>query len=97
MPAGYDAEVAELFRDLRAASNLTETDLAQRIATPIEVVKALEQGAIIAGRHFPNPVNMKTPPLRARRRVYWHLLRPSYHCLAGPISCDPPLTQAQCR
>ncbi len=48
MPSGYDAEVAELFRDLRAASNLSETDLAQRLGTRIEVVQALEQGALYA-------------------------------------------------
>jgi hypothetical protein len=48
MPAGYDAEVAELFRDLRSASSLSEADLAQRLATRVEVVQALEQGAIYA-------------------------------------------------
>ncbi len=48
MPAGYDAEVAELFRDFRAASNLTEADLAARLSTRIEVVQALEQGALYA-------------------------------------------------
>jgi hypothetical protein len=48
MPAGYDAEVAELFRDFRAASNLSEADLAARLATRIEVVQALEQGALYA-------------------------------------------------
>ncbi len=48
MPAGYDAEVAELFRDLRAATTLTEMDLAGRIGTRPEVVQALEQGALYA-------------------------------------------------
>ena len=48
MPAGYDAEVAELFRDLRSASSLTESDLAARLATRVEVVQALEQGALYA-------------------------------------------------
>src|SRR5262245_18455814 len=48
MPAGYDAEVAELFRDLRAASNLSEADLAATLATRTEVVQALEQGALYA-------------------------------------------------
>ena len=48
MPAGYDAEVAELFRDLRAASGMSETDLAAQLATRLEVVQALEQGAIYA-------------------------------------------------
>ena len=46
MPAGYDAEVAELFRDFRAASNLSERDLAAKLATRVEVVQALEQGAL---------------------------------------------------
>ena len=48
MPAGYDAEVAELFRDFRAASNLTESDLAARLSTRLDVVQALEQGALFA-------------------------------------------------
>ena len=48
MPSGYDAEVAELFRDLRAATALTEMDLAARIGTRPEVVQALEQGALQA-------------------------------------------------
>lgn len=81
MPAGYDAEVAELFRDLRVASNLSETDLAQRIATPIEVVKALEQGAIYALPPWPETcrvvnaygtlLNLDTRPLL--RRIYAQL------------------------
>jgi hypothetical protein len=48
MPAGYDAEVAELFRDLRAATTLTEMDLAARLGTRPDVVQALEQGALYA-------------------------------------------------
>jgi hypothetical protein len=48
MPAGYDAEVAELFRDLRAATTLTELDLAVRLGTRPDVVQALEQGALYA-------------------------------------------------
>lgn len=81
MPAGYDAEVAELFRDLRAASNLSETDLAARIATPIEVVQALEQGAIYALPPWPETcrvvnaygtlLNLDTRPLL--RRIYAQL------------------------
>lgn len=48
MPSGYDAEVAELFRDLRAATTLSEMDLAARIGTRPEVVQALEQGVLNA-------------------------------------------------
>ena len=81
MPAGYDAEVAGLFRDLRAASNLTETDLAARIAAPIEVVQALEQGALYALPPWPETcrvvnaygtlLNLDTRPLL--RRIYAQL------------------------
>ena len=48
MPAGYDAEVAELFRDLRAATALSEMELAARLGTRADVVQALEQGALYA-------------------------------------------------
>ena len=81
MPAGYDAEVASLFRDLRVASNLTETDLAARIAAPVEVVHALEQGAIYALPPWPETcrvvnaygtlLNLDTRPLL--RRIYAQL------------------------
>ena len=81
MPAGYDAEVASLFRDLRVASNLTEVDLAARIAAPVEVVHALEQGAIYALPPWPETcrvvnaygtlLNLDTRPLL--RRIYAQL------------------------
>lgn len=48
MPAGFDAEVAELFRDLRLASNLSEADLARRLGTRPDVVQALEEGRLYA-------------------------------------------------
>src|ERR1700751_2451247 len=41
MPAGYDAEVAELFRDLRAASALSETDLVQLRPKPMPDVPVM--------------------------------------------------------
>jgi hypothetical protein len=81
MPAGSDAEVASLFRDLRVASNLTEADLAARIAAPIEVVQALEQGALYALPPWPETcrvvnaygtmLNLDTGPLL--RRIYAQL------------------------
>lgn len=81
MPAGYDAEVAELFRDLRAASTLTETDLAQKLSTRIEVVQALEQGALYALPPWPETcrvvngygalLNLDIRPLL--RRIYSQL------------------------
>ncbi len=81
MPAGSDAEVASLFRDLRVASNLTEADLAARIATPVEVVQALEQGALHALPPWPETcrvvnaygtiLNLDTAPLL--RRIYAQL------------------------
>jgi hypothetical protein len=78
MPAGYDAEVAELFRDLRAASGMSETDLAAQLATRLEVVQALEQGAIYALPPWPETcrvvstygtlLNLDVRPLL--RRIY---------------------------
>jgi len=78
MPAGYDAEVAELFRDLRAASGLTEADLAAQLATRLDVVQALEQGAIYALPPWPETcrvvstygtlLNLDVRPLL--RRIY---------------------------
>jgi len=78
MPAGYDAEVAELFRDLRSASGLSEADLAAQLATRPEVVQALEQGAIYALPPWPETyrvvatygtlLNLDVRPLL--RRIY---------------------------
>lgn len=78
MPAGYDAEVAELFRDLRAASGLSEADLAAQLATRLEVVRALEQGALYALPPWPETcrvvatygtlLNLDVRPLL--RRIY---------------------------
>ena len=81
MPAGYDAEVAELFRDLRAATTLTEMDLAGRLGTRPEVVQALEQGALYALPPWPETcrvvnaygamLNLDVRPLL--RRIYAQL------------------------
>ena len=78
MPAGYDAEVAELFRDLRSASGLSEADLAAQLATRPEVVQALEQGALYALPPWPETyrvvatygtlLNLDVRPLL--RRIY---------------------------
>src|ERR1044071_4219141 len=78
MPAGYDAEVAELFRDLRSASGLSEADLAAQLATRLAVVQALEQGAIYALPPWPETcrvistygtlLNLDVRPLL--RRIY---------------------------
>ena len=59
MPAGYDAEVAELFRDLRSASGLSEADLAAQLATRPEVVQALEQGALYALPPWPETYRVR--------------------------------------
>lgn len=90
MPAGSDAEVASLFRDLRVSSNLTEADLAARLATPVEVVQALEQGALHALPPWPETcrvvnaygamLNLDTGPLL--RRIYAQLE-------AGIVELDP--------
>jgi hypothetical protein len=81
MPAGYDAEVAELFRDLRSATALSETDLAARLGTRSDVVQALEQGALYALPPWPETcrvvnaygvlLNLDVRPLL--RRIYAQL------------------------
>jgi hypothetical protein len=81
MPAGYDAEVAELFRDLRAATTLSESDLAVRLGTRPEVVQSLEQGALYALPAWPETcrvvnaygalLNLDVRPLL--RRIYAQL------------------------
>jgi hypothetical protein len=102
MPAGYDAEVAELFRDLRAASALSETDLAQKLATHVEVVQVLEQGALYALPPWPETcrivngygalLNLDIRPLL--RRIYAQLeagiveLRPK--AMPDVPTLDPP-------
>ncbi len=78
MPAGFDAEVAELFRDLRLAANLDESELANRLDTQVEVVQALEQGTLYALPPWPETsrvvsaygqlLNLDVQPLL--RRVY---------------------------
>lgn len=81
MPAGYDAEVAELFRDLRAATTLSEMDLAARLGTRADVVQALEHGALYALPPWPETcrvvnnygalLNLDVRPLL--RRIYAQL------------------------
>ena len=81
MPAGYDAEVAELFRDLRAATTLSEMDLAARLGTRADVVMALEQGELYALPPWPETcrvvnaygalLNLDVRPLL--RRIYAQL------------------------
>ena len=81
MPAGYDAEVAELFRDLRAATTLSEMDLAARLGTRADVVQALEHGALFALPPWPETcrvvnaygafLNLDVRPLL--RRIYAQL------------------------
>jgi hypothetical protein len=81
MPAGYDAEVAELFRDLRSATALSENDLAMRLGTRFDVVQALEQGALYALPPWPETcrvvngygalLNLDVRPLL--RRIYAQL------------------------
>jgi hypothetical protein len=81
MPAGYDAEVAELFRDLRSATTLSENDLAMRLGTRPEVIQSLEQGALFALPAWPETcrvvnaygalLNLDVRPLL--RRIYAQL------------------------
>ena len=55
MPAGYDAEVAELFRDLRSASGLTEADLAAQLATRPRWCRRWSRARSMPCRRGPRP------------------------------------------
>jgi hypothetical protein len=103
MPAGYDAEVAELFRDLRAASNLTENDLAAKLKTRPEVVQALEQGALYALPPWPETcqvvnaygslLNLDIRPLL--RRIYAQLEAGIVELKPKPVPEVPTMTPQQ--
>lgn len=48
MPAGHDAELATIFREMRRAADVPREKMAGRLATSVEVIDALESGAINA-------------------------------------------------
>jgi hypothetical protein len=103
MPAGYDAEVADLFRDLRTASGMSETDLAAQLATRLEVVQALEQGAIYALPPWPETyrvvstygtlLNLDVRPLL--RRIYQQLEAGIVELAPKPMPDVPFMTPPQ--
>ena len=105
MPAGYDAEVAELFRDLRAATTLSEADLAMRLGTRPEVVQSLEQGALYALPAWPETcrvvngygalLNLDVRPLL--RRIYSQLEAGIVELQPKPIPEVPMMTPSDTR
>jgi len=48
MPAGHDAELATIFREMRRAADIPRERMAGRLATTTEIIDALESGAIFA-------------------------------------------------
>jgi cytoskeletal protein RodZ len=48
MPAGHDAELATIFREMRRAADVPREKMAGRLAISVEVIDALESGAINA-------------------------------------------------
>jgi len=48
MPAGHDAELATIFREMRRAADIPRDRMAGRLATTTEIIDALESGAIFA-------------------------------------------------
>ncbi|HXG79846.1 MAG TPA: hypothetical protein VNJ31_10985, partial [Methyloceanibacter sp.] len=105
MPAGYDAEVAELFRDLRSATALSEIDLAARLGTRPEVVQSLEQGALFALPAWPETcrvvnaygtlLNLDVRPLL--RRIYSQLEAGIVELQPKPIPDVPVMTPPDMR
>lgn len=48
MPTGYDSEIGNIFCEMRRASQLTKEQLAERFATDLSTIDALETGALLA-------------------------------------------------
>jgi hypothetical protein len=48
LPAGYDDELATIFREMRRAAGASKEEIAGRLATTVEIVEALERGALLA-------------------------------------------------
>ena len=48
MPAGHDAELATIFREMRRAAGISTEQVAGRLATPVETIDALENGNLLA-------------------------------------------------
>ncbi len=53
MPAGHDAELATIFREMRRAADMSPQQMAARLATPVETIEALENGALLALPEWP--------------------------------------------
>jgi hypothetical protein len=53
MPAGHDAELATIFREMRRAAGISTEQVAGRLATPVETIEALENGALLALPEWP--------------------------------------------
>ncbi len=53
MPAGHDAELATIFREMRRAADISAEQMAGRLATPLETIHALENGALLALPEWP--------------------------------------------
>ena len=58
MPAGHDAELATIFKEMRRAADVPREKMARRLETSVETLDALESGAIFA-----------LPPLSELNRV----------------------------
>lgn len=86
MPAGHDAELATIFREMRRASGISQAQMAGRLATPLETIEALENGALLALPEWPELTRIIT--------AYAALLgldsRPIMRRLEGQLGANQP-------
>ncbi len=90
MPAGHDAELATIFREMRRAAGISTEQVAGRLATPVETIEALENGALLALPDWPELTRIIT--------AYAALLgldsRPILRRLEGQLGTDKPAAAA---
>jgi Helix-turn-helix domain len=90
MPAGHDAELATIFREMRRAVDIPREKMARRLTTSVEILDALESGAIFALPPWPELSRIVT--------AYADLLgldaRPLLRRLEGQLSPDAGMVAA---
>ncbi len=90
MPAGHDAELATIFREMRRAAGISTEQVAGRLATPVETIEALENGNLLALPDWPELNRIIT--------AYAALLgldsRPILRRLEGQLGADKPAAAA---
>lgn len=97
MPSGHDAELATIFREMRRAADVPRERMAGRLATTIEIIDALESGAIFALPPWPELSRIVTAyavMLGLDARPLLRRLEAQLGPDAGMVAASPPKTAA---